>query len=176
MVLDVAGPVPDSAAAFPNALPLRAADASDNAARERLAGHNAEVWRRLREAGPPTAARLSWVPLVFRPGDAWKGAGQREARLTFEHPEAASPDGKSRIRLENWQGMTLIRIAPGPNLVVRLPTLCSCRRVVEAVWGPEGSGVLFLQSRVNYAEEKAIRRYVVDLRTGVVLNAEAVRS
>lgn len=175
VVLEVAGPVPDAGRDLPNALPLRSVEAADNAACEGIAGHNAEVWRRLREAGPPRGSRLAWLRLVFRPSEAWKEAGKREMRLTFERPEAAAPDGSARVRLESRNGETLVRVLQPREVAVRIPTVCSCRRVVEVAWGPEGSGVLFIQSRVNYAEEKAFRRYVVELRTGAILNAEAAR-
>jgi hypothetical protein len=152
-----------------NALPIQVIE-DVNPSRginEYIAGHNAELWRRLRREGPPAGSRLSWLTDVFDLPGYWK-RHQGEAQAA---DRAVAPDGRvCGVNLTRSWGGSCLAGWPTPGVFeISLPDeACSG----SVLWGPPGSAVIFLRSRLGNKTNAEQRYYAIDLRTGVILNAD----
>jgi hypothetical protein len=153
------------------AIPIVWFPRADAPAKQRIAGHNAEVWRRLRADGPPKGSPLTWLPVLFDLPRAWRDGGET-VRLRMDQPRAQVPH-LGLVTLEPWHDALTISVNGGSKLSV--PPLCGCRPYVDARPGLPESGVLLVRTRVDYPDERPVRLYAIDARTGSLLNAQAAR-
>jgi S-layer family protein len=172
----------------------------DDSVKERIAGHNAEVWRRLRQSGPPDRSRLTWLPLVFDLAGTWRRDGRGSLRLNRQYPGVKvpntgavlvwdliprstrgrgldeQPDGRLIARQDRPPYEQKLVVDTGSREVeVALPIMPPPDGWLDVLWGPPGSGVAFLRLRVSHDREMPYRLYAVDLQMGCLLNAEAAR-
>jgi hypothetical protein len=181
VVLYAPGAEADTGFALPNAIRLRyVAEAErDPRALQLVAGHNREVWRRLRKYGPPPGSSLEWLPQVFHQRQLWLKAGRGKGKDGL-HGESVSPDGEFRLhwnRVEYLNGSH--ELEDLEVLIGSIDSYCGYGNYVpgslEWIWGPPGSGLVFYRHARKFGKRRRIRLYAVDLRTGCVLNVESVR-
>lgn len=149
---------------------------------ELIAGHNAEVIRRVELYGPPRSACLRWMEWIDNPEAAWQAAAappggenvprrSHVTRLAAWAPETVSPDGKVLVRLEPGAKNTAARLhlsLPERRVAVAFTRLPDENREVALVWGPPASNLVLLRSPLA---EGGFRINVLDLRSGRILNS-----
>ena len=167
-------PLPPLTVDAADALPIRVIGGLEPSAdiKEYIAGHNAEMWRRLRRDRGLTGSRLSWLNDVFNLPGHW----QRRWREVQDVDQAVSPDGGRvcGVYLSDSLRWSCFARWPTPGVFeINLPDRACCGSVL---WGPPGSAVIFLRSRLRNKTNTETRYYAIDLRTGVILNAEWSRS
>lgn len=134
-----------------------------------LAGHNAEVKRRLERFGLPTSAHPEWVERVLHPERPWQ-AQSSQARLTTTQREATSSDGGVLLRLEEQrpgQAPLLQVTTPEGTRELPLPGFDLSRDTLEVCWSPKFD-LLHLAQRRPGQEQVPVR--VVELRGGQTLH------
>lgn len=164
------------------------------------AGHNTELWRLLK-AQPDHDPRLTWLASVFDLENAWTRIAAHSLYIDAKHPGAIVPGTQMRLVWEEvprnrvqarwdlgelpdgrllapkrdspptWR-LVLDSPYPRTDIVLAVP-LPSKPGSFQLAWGPSGSGICFIRTRVRDDPEMPFRLYAMDLRTGVVLNAAA---
>jgi hypothetical protein len=157
-----------------------------------IAGHNAELRRRLRTTGPPKGARrvsahfdltLAWRPLApdarrqlekIALADASPAPGPQ--RLSLQQPEATSPDGRTLLRLEDrGRGGIVLRIARSERTVEwPLAHLTPSTADLSVRWGDPQHDLLFLRTGLAGKPEPTALLELIDLRSGASLLHEEV--
>lgn len=134
-----------------------------------IAGHNAEVKRRLERFGLPASVHPEWVSRVQNPEQPWREAAP-QARLDLHRSEAASRDGSVLLRLEargRGEG-PLLRIAtPEHARELPLPGFDLEKDTLEACWSPDRE---LLHLALRRAGRDAVEVRVVALRSGETLH------
>lgn len=134
-----------------------------------IAGHNAEVKRRLERYGAPAGAHPDWVQRAQSPEGPWQ-AGPPQACLDVTQREAASRNAEILVCLEE-QGRgrpPLLRVTTSEGTrELPLPGLELSRDTLEVCWSPQFD-LLHLAQRVPGQERVRIR--VVELRHGETLH------
>ncbi len=147
-----------------------------------IAGHNREIWRRLREEPHPSGSSLGWVREVFDLKQAWR---QRRNTLRLKRlPDTlVSCDGQFTFTFPPVHGLPYFCVP-----VVRMelsgskprkdafpcPIPIDWERNIRLAEGPAGSGVVLIRSEHPIGGKRwQTRIRAVDLRTGWVLNAVA---
>jgi hypothetical protein len=189
--------LPETDASFPHAIPLRRVngDLSDNALRERVAGHNAEVWGRAASRQVPDA-KLAWLSTILHLQKTWWSAGQPAGQLSVKHPAMQLPHSEARVvllargevtraeedlferRCHVYDGhrlpaQTLVIERPGGRVLADVLELGLASGGLQIRPGPAGSGVILIRSRDASDRAMPYRYYALDVRTGMALNAAA---
>lgn len=134
-----------------------------------LAGHNAEVKRRLERFGLPASAHPEWVERVLHPERPWQ-AQPPQARLTTTQREATTSDGGVLLRLEEQRPgeAPILRVTtPERTQELPLPGFDLARDSLEVCWSPT-LDLLHLAQRRPGQEHISVR--VVELRGGQTLH------
>jgi len=171
----------------------------DHRTRQMVAGHNERVWQLLREKGSAPDGKLAWTAKLFDLERTWIAGVKRALRLDRKHPGVVVPGGGGRLLWEGEdRGPPLEELPDGrllaskrktpPTQVLRMDYLPFDEEVrldvpgfppkngkMDILWGPHGSGVIFLKLRAEGDREKPHRISAMDLRTGYVLNAAATK-
>jgi hypothetical protein len=147
------------------AIPLKpVSDPTDRYSIQKALGHNAAMWRWLREKGPPDEARYGWLRSIF---DLKRLAAGQKA-LELEPNGVTSPDGAVSLKPMHYvHGYSLQ--ANGRDLsldFLQVPLFWGYRGHTVR-WGESASGVIRFDVEIGSAR----RIYAVDCRTGCVLNA-----
>lgn len=134
-----------------------------------LAGHNAEVKRRLGRFGLPASAHPEWVERVLHPERPWQ-ARPPQAQLSTTQREATSDDGGVLLRLEEQRPgeAPLLRVTTSEcTRESPLPGFDLSRDTLEVCWSPK-LDLLHLAQRRSGQEQVSVR--VVELRGGQTLH------
>jgi len=172
---------------------------SDSASvRALVAGHNEEVRRRISRYGIPKSARrvfgahsqeIMWRPLTAKSmrlmkslAAAAKGsvsdrpeaqgvAATVPVHLTLSKPEAISPDGATKVRLDDLgaAGSRLRLTTAGRSVELQLPQLKGEGAELWLLWRPASEAALLLKSRDEAEQKGLIKLQMVDMLTGQVL-------
>ncbi len=151
--------------ALSRAITLKAvSDPSDRFAIQKALGHNAAMWKLLREKGPPDDVRYGWMRRVF---DLKRLAAARKA-LKLEPNGVTTPEGTLLLKPIHYVHGYALQ-ANGRDLpldFLDVPSFWGYRGY-KVRWGESGTGV----ARFDVDFKSGRRTYAVDCRTGCVLNA-----
>ena len=162
---------------LPNALPIRTVPQALTSERVRIEvnSHNEWLWKQLRKSGPPPGSALSWLKLALHQDERWNGSAKEHGQSLVR--ECIAPDGKLRLKWgyppDGWPDLLLFTPRGSRSVsATGLPVGYSQYEYRDLLWGPEGAGIAFFRERGDKSSSLPPRYYVVDLRSGVILNVE----
>lgn len=140
------------------------ADRSNRFAIQKALGHNAAMWKLLREKGPPDDARYGWLRRVFD----LKRLAVGQKVLDLEPDGATTPEGAILLKPIHYVHGYALQ-ANGRDLPLGFldQPIVFGYRGYSVRWGESGTGVARFDVEFKFGR----RTYAVDCRTGCILNA-----
>jgi len=140
-----------------------------NEARERMTGHNSEIYRLVFEQGLPVNHRRDWLSELKEPALAWVGERTVRMQVALGGAFASAPGGevRARIQLEAGELPLLLEVQRGGKVVTRMG-LGNARQdgpPAEIAWAAGGE-LLFVRYATNANDGNGLGYLALDVRTG----------
>lgn len=144
------------------------------AMRDQAQGHNDEVHRLILARGLPVNSRLRWLTEIKEPRKLWDDPTKARVKVPYDGPPITSPQKQVILRLKPARAEEPPRLEitepGGKTLRWDLYRLDRAAPAVTALWGGEGSHLLFLRWHASEGGSSGETYQVLDTALGRQLN------